>query len=228
MECLGELLPADVSVLQCFMIQCRVPLLEQMNLWRDFYQQLPDPAWAALCLEKAREIRHLLDEEAALFPPAVATALPPDPDEKPVGPTAERHFVWTGARHDIGVDPVRNGIARLAEHGLVSAEPDQQAAFRRCLGLAVNDQERSSDPPWTLWLGPSDMLRHLVEQLWRMELIYCPNGRRDKWHTLRGAFLHADRSRFPRSIKTDYCTNPEKLRLLDTHILTPLRNRLAT
>lgn len=222
-ECCGELLPADADLLQRVMTRRRLPLEEQMLLWRSLYRQWPDPAWARVCLERARDISALLALDRSLFPPTDHSASTADASEKPLSPTVERHFVWLGDRYAISAEVLRNGISQLASAGLISTDRDQQTALRRCLGLALNEQERSSDPPWVLWIGPADMLNYLIDSLWELRLIHCPGGNRLKWQTLCGAFLRADRSRFPASIKSNRCTNPEKLKTLDRALLSSLR-----
>ena len=223
MELFGELLPADAALLQRRMTLRRLRLEEQMMLWRSFYQQWPDPDWMRECLDHVRDINALLALDRSLFPDsdnsASSVALP----SRPSLPTVERHFVWLGERYGIGVEPLRDGIARLASAGLIASDRCQQQALRRCLGFTVNDEERSSDPPWVLWLGPSDMLNHLVDSLWKLELIHCAGGNRQKWQTLCGAFLRADGTRFSPSIKSNRCSNPEKLKTLDRAILDAMR-----
>ena len=222
-ECCGEFLPADVDVLQRFMTCRHLPLEEQMTLWRSFYRQWPDPEWARACLSRARDIKALLALEQNLFPGSDDSALSADATPMPLSSTVERRFVWLGDRYAIGVEPLRDGIARLAAAGLIASDREQQTALRRCLGLALNEQERSSDPPWVRWLGPSDMLNHLVDNLWQLGLIHCAGGNRQKWQTLCGAFLRADGTRFPASIKSNRCTNPEKKKTLDRAILGSMR-----
>ena len=78
MECCGERLPADADLLQRVMTDHRLSLEEQMSLWRSFYRQWPDPEWARVCLEHAREIKTLLDLDKALFLPcATASSILP-------------------------------------------------------------------------------------------------------------------------------------------------------
>ena len=223
MECCGERLPADADLLQRVMTSHNIGLKEQLPLWRSFYRQWPDPAWARVCIERAKEIKSLLAEERSLFSGSDDSATTLPAPERSVPATAERHFIWLGDRYAIGVDTLRGGIQQLAEAGLIASDREQQTAFRRCLGLALNEQERSSSPPWVLWLGPSDMLNHLVDSLWQLGLIHCAGGNRQKWQTLCGAFLRADGTRFPASIKSNRCTNPEKLRTLDRALLDSLR-----
>lgn len=222
-ECCGEFLPADADVLQQVMTRRHLSLEEQMVLWRSFYRQWPDPEWARVCLGKARDIKALLTLEQNLFSGSDDSASSVVASQKPLSPTVERHYVWLGDRYAIGVEPLRDGISRLASAGLIASDRDQQTALRRCLGLALNEQERSSDPPWVLWLGPADMLNHLVDSLWQLGLIYCAGGNRLKWQTLCGAFLRADGTRFPASIKSNRCNNPEKLKTLDRAILGSMR-----
>ena len=222
-ECCGELMPADADVLQRFMTRKRIPLEEQMALWRSFYRQWPDPEWTRICLRRVRDIKSLLELDRKLFPDSVDSAIPAMVRQKPLSSTVERHFVWLGDRYAIGVEPLRDGISRLASAGLIASDRDQQTALRRCLGLALNEQERSSDPPWVLWLGPADMLNHLIDTLWQLDLIHCAGGNRLKWQTLCGAFLRADGSRFTPSIKSNRCTNAEKLKTLDRAILDAMR-----
>ena len=222
-ECCGERLPADAALLQRVMTSPNIGLKEQLPLWRSFYRQWPDPAWARVCIERAKEIKSLLAEERSLFSGSDDSAASLLAPERPLPAAAERHFVWLGDRYAIGVDTLRGGIQQLAEAGLIASDREQQTAFRRCLGLALNEQERSSNPPWVLWLGPSDMLNHLVDSLWQLGLIHCAGGNRQKWQTLCGAFLRADGTRFPASIKSNRCTNPEKFRTLDRALLDSLR-----
>lgn len=222
-ELFGELLPADAALLQRRMTMRRLPLEEQMALWRNLYRQWPDPDWVRECLERVRDIKSLISLDRTLFPASDNSASSAIVSARPTQPTVERHFVWLGDRYAIGVEPLRDGIAHLAAAGLIASDRGQQQALRRCLGLTVNDDERSSDPPWVLWLGPSDMLNHLVDTLWKLELIHCAGGNRQKWQTLCGAFLRADGTRFTPSIKSNRCTNPEKLKTLDRALLSALR-----
>lgn len=222
-ELCGEWLPADADVLQREMARRGLSLEEQKRQWRRFSHQWVDLVWIRLCLGKVREIDELQALEKSLFPdsvnPASADLLP----ERPLQATVERHFVWLGDRRGVGTEVLRNGISQLAAAGLIAIDNEQQQALRRCLGLSLNEQERSSDPPWVLWLGPSDMLNCLVDSLWKMNLIHCAGGNRMKWQTLCGAFLRADGTRFAPSIKSNRCSNPEKIRVLDRALLDALR-----
>lgn len=214
-ELCGELLPADADLLQREMARRRLSLEEQKEQWRSFSHQWVDLVWVRLCLGKVREIDELQALEKSLFPNSVKSASTVAAPERPMQPTVERHFVWLGDRRGVGTEVLRNGISQLAAAGLIAVDNDQQQALRRCLGLALNEQERSSDPPWVLWLGPSDMLNYFVDTLWRMELIHCAGGNRMKWQTLCGAFLRADGTRFVPTIKSNRCTNPEKIKVLN-------------
>lgn len=222
-EFFGEMLPADAALLQERMTRRHLSFEEQMALWRSFYQQLRDPQWARECLKRVSDIQSILALEQSLFPSSVDSASSATAHARPSQSTVERHFVWLGDRFAIGAEPLRDGIARLASAGLIGSELTQQQALRRCLGLALNEQERTSDPPWVIWLGPSDMLNHLIDTLWQLGLIHCAGGNRQKWQTLCGAFLRADGTRFSPSIKSNRCSNPEKLKTLDRAILDAMR-----
>lgn len=223
-ECCGELLPADAVVLQRVMTQHRLPLKEQKSLWRSFYLQWPDPEWARICLEQAREIDSLLALDNTLFPDTAHSVITEQPSATPLSDTAERHYVWLGDRYSIGVEPLRDGISRLAMAGLIASDRDQQQAFRRCLGLTVNEQERNTNQPWVRWIGPHDMLSYLIDNLWKLGLIYCSGGKREKWKTLCGAVLRSDGIPFvEKKIRNNHCSNPEKIKVLDRAILDAMR-----
>lgn len=222
-ECCGMHCPAEAGLLQRVMTERGVPLERQMGLWLDFMRQVPDPRWAALCLERAETLRELLDRQRRLTDAGcVKPALSAPSAAMPVGAFATRHFVWLGDGKGVLADQLRGGIAGLARRGIIANDIEQQDALRRGLGLMLNEQERRSPQPWVRWLASSDMLNYLIESLWKRELIYCVDGRRMKWQTLCGVFLHADGTPFQPSIKSNRCKNERKRHEIDTAFLDGL------
>ena len=223
-ECCGKQYSADADVLQRVMTEQRVPLERQMGLWLDFLRQLPDPHWAARCLERAEALQELLDRQRRLAAVAgVNSTSSAVPSSVPLPAQAPRHFVWLGEGRGVHADQLRGGIAALARRGIIANDTSQQDALRRGLGLMLNDHERSSPQPWVRWLASSDMLNYLVENLWRQGLIYCVEGQRAKWQTLCGVFLRADGTLFQPSIKSNRCKNPQKIREIDRAFLDGLQ-----
>lgn len=222
-ECCGKRCPAEADLLQRVMTEQGVPLERQLGMWIDFLHQLPDPRWAALCLDRAEALHELLDRQRRLLATTgVNSASNPTALPMPLSPLAPRHFVWLGEGRGVLADQLRGGIAALARRGIIANDTSQQDALRRGLGLMLNDHERSSPQPWVRWLASSDMLNYLIENLWRQGLIYCVEGQRAKWQTLCGVFLRADGSPFQPSIKSNRCKNPLKTREIDTAFLNGL------
>lgn len=222
-ECCGKRYPADAALLQRVMTEQGLALERQQGLWLDFLRQLPDPRWAALCLERAEALQELLDRQRRLAAAMGVNSASNSPAPAiPTSPFAERHFVWLGEGRGVLADQLRGGIAALARRGIIANDAAQQNALRRGLGLMLNDHERSSPQPWVRWLASSDMLNYLVESLWRQGLIYCVEGQRAKWQTLCGVFLRADGTPFQPSIKSNRCKNPHKTREIDAAILNGL------
>lgn len=201
-----------------------IPLERQQALWLDFQRQLPDPAWAELCLERAEALQQLLDRRRALADRAIVkSASAASPSFLPESDLAPRHFVWLGEGLGILADQLRVGISALARRGLIANDSAQQEALRRGLGLMLGDRERRSQQPWVRWLGSGDMLNYLVNGLWQQGLIRCADGQRMKWQTLCGVFLRADGTPFQPSIKSNRCKNPLKRRELDVAFLDGLQ-----
>ena len=222
-ECCGMHYPADVDLLQRVMTEQGVPLERQKGLWLDFLRQLPDPRWAAQCLDRAEALHVLLDRHRRLLDATgVKSATAALPAATPVEALAPRHFVWLGEGKGVLAEQLRGGIAGLARRGIIANDSGQQDALRRGLGLMVNDQERRSPQPWVRWLASSDMLNYLIDSLWQRGLIYCVDGRRMKWQTLCGVFLRADGTLYRPAIKSNRCKNPQKRREIDTAILDGL------
>lgn len=221
-ELFGQSVPADVEAVRRLFVERRTPPERQKELWVRLWRQLPDPEWGERCLEEAERVERLLRRAAVLsVPPAAAGAEGTGGSEVP--PLAERHFVWLGERRGLRVEHLRDGIAGLARIGMIGADRLQQEALRRGLGLTVNDEERGSDAPWVVWLGPADMLAHLMDWLWESELVTCAGGRQQKWRTATGMFLRADGTRYDLSLKNSRCTNAAKLDLLEKAFIGPLR-----
>lgn len=222
-ECCGELLPADADVLQHFMTEKKLTFEEQMAHWHSFYLQLSDPEWAHICMARISDVERILAFDRSHFPASVKSASSVPSPQRPLSPTAERHFVWLGDRFSISIESLRNGISQLAAVGLISSNRDQQIAFRRCLGIAVNEEERTTNQSWVRWLGPDDMLKHLIASLWQLGVIYTPGGERQKWKTLCGCILRGDGQFYKTTIRSNSCTNIEKIRILDHAILDSMR-----
>jgi hypothetical protein len=223
-ECCGEMLPAEAGILQRFMTDKDLSYEEQLAFWKSFLIQLKDPDWAHVCMKQICDVEAILTFKQSHFHDNVKSASSKTPPSRPTTPTAERHFVWLGDRFSISVDSLRNGISHLAEAGLIASDHEQQTAFRRCLGVALNEQERTSNQPWVRWIGPFDMLNYLIESLWQLQLIYFPGGNREKWKTLCLSVLQPDGTFFVTSnIKSNRCTNPEKIRILDHALLDSMR-----
>ncbi len=205
------------------MTEQRLPLERQQGLWLDFLRQLPDPHWAALCLDRAEALQELLDRQRRLAAVAgVNSASSASPSPVPLAATAPLHFVWLGEGRGVHADQLRGGIMGLARRGIIANDAAQQDALRRGLGMMLNDHERSTPQPWVRWLASSDMLNYLIESLWRRGLIYCVEGQRAKWQTLCGVFLRADGTLFQPSIKSNRCKNDQKRREIDAAMLDGL------
>ena len=226
-DCLGRQVEASVPEVQRLMTAHGLPPGEQAALWLRLARQYPDPDWMEQCLVAARRMAALVEGEREVLErlgSGDGFALSADGLRRPVSPYAERHFEWLGESRGVLVDSVRGGIAAWAARGFISQDAEQQAALRCGLGLTLNAAERQQRAPWVRWLGDADMLNYMIESLWEQQLIYCSGGRRLKWQTLCGVFLHADGSRYEPSIKSNRCSNTEKRRIMDTAFLSGLKS----
>lgn len=223
-ELLGQRVRADVGAVRRLMADGGVAPEEQAALWVALWRQWPDSQWGEECLAEAERVDALVRRAAALARSAHGTAAPEVPvAERSTGVFAERHFVWLGDRQGLRVEHLRDGIAGLVRQGLIRGDAAQQEALRRGLGLTVNDMERTTDAPWVDWIGPTDMLAHLVDELWKMGLITCAGGQRNKWRTATGMFRRADGTRYDLTLRNSRCTDPKKLALLEEAVLGGLR-----
>lgn len=222
-ELLGQSVPADVDVVRRMMADGGVAPEEQVQLWVALWRQWPDSQWGEECLAEAERVQRLVERAAAIARPPhgnVATAAPSA--EAQEAEIKRRHFVWLGDRHGVLTDQLRDSIAALARQGLIGNDRGQQEALRRGLGLTVNETERTTEAPWVDWLGPADMLAHLVDGLWDLGLITCAGGQRQKWRTATSVFRRADGSHYDLTLRNSRCTDKEKLRLLDEAVFKPL------
>ena len=216
----GQTIPAEVAAVRRLFAEQRTPYEQQKALWVDLMKQWPDREWGESCLAEAEGVEQLLRRAVVLgvLPPADVDGRTP----VPVDSLAERHFVWLGDSTDLRTEHVRDGMEGLARIGMIGAG-SQQEALRRGLGLMLNEVERTTAAAWVVWLGPADMLAHLVNSLWDLGVITCAGGRQQKWRTATGFFLRADRTRFDLSLKNSRCTNAAKLDLLEKAFIGPLR-----
>ena len=224
--CCGVRVPADSAEVQRVMTDRGLAADEQAREWLRLARRHAEPAWMELCMQNARRMAQIVSAEREVLAVVGGSdnlALPMVSRQVPADSLAQRHFEWLGDRRSVPVAVVRDGIAALAQCGFISRDADQQAALRRGLGIAVNDIERHSRAPWVRWLGEADALNYLVDSLWQLELIHCSGGRRYKWQTLCGVFLHSDGTCFEPSIKSNRCTNARKRTVLDEAILNGLR-----
>lgn len=217
-EFLGQKVRADVGVVRRMMADGGVPPEEQVQLWVALWQQWPDSEWGEECLAEAERTQRLVERAATI----ARTAHVVPPAARTTGTVAERHFVWLGDRRGLKVEHLRDCIAGLARIGMIRSDSVQQEALRRGLGLTVNDLERGADAPWVDWLGPADMLAHMVDGLWKMELVTCAGGQRQKWRTATGLFRRPDGTRYDHTLRNSRCTDPHKLALLDETLFKPL------
>lgn len=218
----GALYPPDRALLEGLLARDRVPLEAQPALWMDFARDYPVSSWIQTCHSQARMLLALAAEAREISAMIDSASSVPAPLQ-PVGATAERHFMWHGDRFGITADILRDGIQNLALKGLIHNSEAQRRALRLGFGLTLNADERAAEPQWVVWLGHDDMLHHLISTMWDLDVIGCAGGQREKWPTLRGLFLRPDGSRYGKGIKSNACTNPQKLRILDTAILDSLR-----
>lgn len=220
-ELFGQVVPAETGAVRRLFVERRTPPEQQKELWMSLWRQLPDPEWGERCMAEAERVDSLLRRAAALR----GTPLPAADGQQGVAVpmAAERHFVWLGDRLGLRVEHLRDGIEGLARIGMIGTDQGQQDALRRGLGLTVNDDERQTAAPWVVWLGPADMLAHLVDSLWDLGLVTCAGGRQQKWRTATGVFLRADGTRYDLSLKNSRCTNSEKLKLMERAMLGGLR-----
>lgn len=224
--CCGRRVAASCEAVQSVMTEMGLDPSAQAMEWLRVSRSLPEPNWMETCLAAARRMKAIVEGEREVlqvvggcewFAEGAETRI------EPVGEWAERHFEWIGERRGVTVEVLRDGIAALARQGYISLDAEQQAAFRRGLGVTVNAAERTSRAPWVTWLGEGDALNYLVDSLWQMELIHCNGGQRYKWQTLCGVFLRRDGSRFSSSIKSNRCTNAAKRHSIDAALLDGLR-----
>ncbi len=218
----GTLYPPDRALLEHLIGLDRVPLEAQPALWQGFARDYPVAGWVRECQAQIRLLFELCDEARRISTRIDSASSVPAPVQ-PLGTPAERHFLWHGDRMGITVDILRDGIQNLALKGIIHNSEVQRRALRIGLGLTLNADERTLAPQWVVWLGHDDMLRHMIDTMWNLDVISCAGGQREKWNTLCGLFVRSDGSRYKRKIKTNICTNPDKLRLLDTAILDSLR-----
>lgn len=224
--CCGQRVQATEETVQALLTARGLTAAEQAREWLAAGRSLAEPRWMQTCVAHAREMADLVVQEREVLELLGGSAQaahtgrqsPPDPTG-----LAERRFEWLGDRKGVALGVLRDGIAELARMGYVSPDAGQQAALRRALGATASVAEANSRGPWAVWLGEADALNYLVESLWQMGLIHCPGGQRYKWQTLCGAFLRADGSRFPSSIKNNRCTNPLKRQSIDEALLNALR-----
>ena len=223
----GLLVEPSVAAVQRLMTEQGLTPEVQVEEWLRLARQRPEPQWMADCYEQSERMMALLQREAALRQSILARVNLPQSEAaspKPLPPLAERHFEWLGDRYGVPVDVLRAGIVALSRVGFISTDSEQQEAMRLALGFYVNREESSVQQPWVRWLPDADALNYLVQRLWKLELIHCPGGERNKWFTLRGAFLRADGGRFEPSIKNNRCTNPLKQREVDRALVSPLQH----
>lgn len=226
LTCCGVAVRADAEAVQRVMTQHSLPAGEQAREWLRLSHAYADPGWMELCRQRARRMAEAVQEEReimAMLGGSVDFASAEGGRKRPSGELAERHFEWLGARKRVPLEVVRDGITALARCGFIGDDADQQAALRRGLGIAVNGVERSSRAPWVRWMGTDDALNYLVDSLWKMELIYCSGGPRDKWKTLCGVFLRADDTCYETNIKGCRCRNETKRSTIDEAMLNGLR-----
>lgn len=233
-ELFGQTVPAEVGAIRQLFCERRTPPEQQKEVWKRLWQQWPSPEWGDVCVSEIEVLESLLRRLGAVDGTAVAAAVQDgvaavggEAQHKvvkaPDSQLAERHFVWLGDRHGVRTEHLRDGIEGLARICMIGTDRCQQEALRRGLGLTVNEEERSSDALWVLWLGPADMLMCLVDSLWDMNLITCAGGLQQKWRTATGMFLRADGTRYKLTVKNSRCTNPDKLELLEKAILGEMR-----
>lgn len=224
----GRPVKADVEVVRQLMVENCVPPREQVGLWLELWNQIPDSECGMLFLAEAERIGDLVKRADALAQSVHGgeawKGREKGDREKGFSPLAVRHFVWLGDRKGIHTESLRGGIAGLSRIGMIRNDREQQEALRRGLGLTLNDDERSSDAPWVEWLGPADMLAYLIDSLWDMGLITCAGGQQEKWNTATGMFRKPDYKLFKRNtLRNSRCSDKEKLILMDRAILEGLR-----
>ncbi len=199
---------------------------EQAREWLQVGQSFAEPTWMQLCMQQAEQMADLVVRERevlAKLSDGVNSAPVKQPYILANDLPAERQFIWLGDRENIVVGALRDGIEALANNGYLSLDLDQRSAMRRAMGVCINASERNTRGPWVRWTGEADALNYLVDSLWQLGIIYCQGGRRYKWQTLCGAFLHADGRRFEPTIKNNRCSNKQKIKTIDESIINPLK-----
>ena len=225
-NCCGSVVAAEEAEVQRVMTAAGLFADAQAREWLRLAHEYTDPDWMELCMARARRAMQIVHDEQEIgsqIVPGGKNAWAAAPSQSPAGSLAERHFEWLGDRIHVTVEAVRDSIAALAKQGYVSPEADQQAAFRRGLGIALNESERQSRAPWVRWLGEADALNYLVNTLWQAQLIYCSGGQRYKWLTLCGVFLKSNGSRYEPSIKSNRCENVRKMASIDKALYNIMR-----
>lgn len=225
-NCCGIVVAAEEAEVQRVMTAAGLFADAQAREWLQMAHDYTDPDWMELCMARARRAMQIVRDEQEIgsqLPPGGKNAWSGRTAQMPADTLAERHFEWLGDRIHVTVEAVRDSIAALAKQGYVSPEAEQQAAFRRGLGIALNESERQSRAPWVRWLGEADALNYLVNTLWRAQLIYCSGGQRYKWLTLCGVFLKANGTRYEPSIKSNRCENGTKMSSIDKALYNIMR-----
>ena len=216
-----------MEAVEAVMVQHGLSPEQQALEWLRVGRSRPEGQWLEACLERAEALGDYLRREGELLARLGATAqslhtlgrtLPP------VETPAERHFEWLGDMHGIVGSVLADGIRELAAIDCISADSEQQAALRRGLGLLLNPSERSSRAPWVVWNADLDMLHYLIDSLWRMQLIHCAGGEREKWRTLSGFVVHRVKGRLSDHMRNNRCQNERKRATIDRAILHGLRS----
>lgn len=233
----------DVDLVRHVMVERHVNPAQQVDLWIDLYMQHPDPDWGEKCLAEAERVKALLARIGTLrgsrvpAPEALTPApAPQDADfalrNSPAGIqnpesgflNSTSQFVWLGDRLGYTREMLRDAISRLASvFGLIATDDSQQAALRRALGVAVNATERSTAAPRVVWLGGADHLAILVDGLFRLGAIACPDGSHDRWRTAAAIFSHPDGSPYRTTLRNSLTSRPDRVDPIDRAILASVR-----
>jgi hypothetical protein len=223
--CCGEPVPLDAAAVQQVMNARRLDAAEQAREWMRLSFECVEPEWMELCVAAAQRMAAIVSrrKEVEAVVGCERTPHVAEGHRVPSSPLAERHFVWLGADRGLRAEHLREVIANLAARNLVSNDRQQQEALRRGLGLTLNAEERTSAAPWVHWIGTADMLVHLINWLWKKEIITCAGGRQQKWRTATGVFLRADGTCYDLTLKNSCCKNEESVMVLDKAVYAPLR-----
>jgi len=223
----ASILPADIAAVRQLLDEEGTPPRVQVEVWLALWSLNYGPRWALQCMAEAERLADLMEREAAvrsrlaaLQASAGAAAVPPTLPPR-------RCYYWLGPRLGVKSDRLNECILNLAAASLIAHSREQLDALRRGLGLTLCAAEEGTTPPWVYWLGPVDVLWLLVDGLFRLGVIDCSGGPRMKWRTATGIFLHADGSPFDTTLKNSRCTNPEKHKLLQNLVFTPLEDAIA-